>query len=45
MTEADFATLGRLLREAEMPHDPKQFRRVASARNLYHWNADSKQEY
>ena len=26
-------------------HDPKSFKRVASARKLYHWNADANQEY
>ena len=26
-------------------HDPKSFKRIASARSLYHWNADANQEY
>jgi len=28
-----------------MKHDPKDFKRVASARSLYHWNAEADQEY
>ncbi len=45
MTDSDVATLGRLLQAAGFDHDPRGFRRVASARGLYHWNADSNQEY
>jgi methylamine---glutamate N-methyltransferase subunit B len=45
MTETDVATLTRLLAAAGFDHDPRTFKRVASARSLYHWNADSKQEY
>ncbi|MEY4267374.1 MAG: hypothetical protein RIS90_1909 [Pseudomonadota bacterium] len=45
MTEADVASVGELLRQAGLPHDPKEFRRVASMRSLYHWNADANQEY
>ena len=30
---------------AGLSHDPQQFRKVASARSLYHWNADANQEY
>ena len=26
-------------------HDARAFKRVASARSLYHWNADAEQEY
>ena len=26
-------------------HDPASFKRIASARTLYHWNADANQEY
>jgi hypothetical protein len=28
-----------------LSHNPKEFRRVASMRSLYHWNADANQEY
>ena len=45
MSEADLATVKELLGAAGMQHDPKDFKRVASARSLYHWNADADQEY
>jgi len=45
MTEADYATLDKLLKQAGLTHDPKEFKRIASARTLYHWNADANQEY
>jgi glutamate synthase domain-containing protein 3 len=48
MTEADFAAVKGLLAAAGdrfAAQDPKEFRRVASARSLYHWNADADQEY
>ncbi|MCS6853657.1 MAG: protein glxC [Elioraea sp.] len=48
MTEADIAAVASLLRAAGPPHDrhdPQAFKRVASARQLYHWNADANQEY
>lgn len=45
MTDADRATLAALLSAAGKAHDPGEFRRVASAKSLYHWNADANQEY
>ena len=45
MTDADLKTLGELLSRAGFDHDPSSFRRIASARQLYHWNADANQEY
>ena len=45
MTEQDYDKLGVLLKRAGFNHDPKEFKRVASARSLYHWNADADQEY
>ncbi len=45
MTDADYAAVADLLERAGFKHDPKQFRRVASKRELYHWNADADQEY
>ena len=45
MTNADYDALKALLAKAGMKHDPKEFRRVASKRELYHWNADANQEY
>lgn len=45
MTDADRAAVASLLQAAGLAHDPASFRRVASAKQLYHWNADAKQEY
>jgi glutamate synthase domain-containing protein 3 len=45
MTAADHEAVSALLAGAGLAHDPKSFRRVASKRELYHWNADANQEY
>ncbi|WP_009630769.1 glutamate synthase [Synechocystis sp. PCC 7509] len=45
MLEADYLTVGELLGKANLPHHPKEFKKVASAKQLYHWNADANQEY
>lgn len=45
MTDADRAHLGSLLAQAEMPHSAQDFKRIASAKTLYHWNADANQTY
>ena len=45
MSAADHAAVADLLGQAGLSHDPKEFRRVASMRSLYHWNADANQEY
>jgi glutamate synthase domain-containing protein 3 len=45
MTDEDRAVVAELLRKAGLQHDPASFKRVASARSLYHWNADANQEY
>jgi glutamate synthase domain-containing protein 3 len=45
MTAADYATVGQLLKRAEIELSSKDFKRVASARTLYHWNAEAHQEY
>ncbi len=45
MTDADRATVAALLQAAGFADDPASFRRVASAKQLYHWNADANQEY
>ena len=45
MGAADYDALADLLNRAGLDHDTKQFRRVASKRELYHWNADANQEY
>jgi methylamine---glutamate N-methyltransferase subunit B len=45
MTAADYAKVGQLLKRAEFEISSKHFKRVASARTLYHWNAEAHQEY
>lgn len=39
MADEDYRTVSRLLAEARLAHDPEEFKRVGSARELYHWNA------
>lgn len=41
----DFAAVAELLQRAHRVDDPQKFRRIASARTLYHWNADAGREY
>ncbi len=45
LSDEDLGALAGLLAAAGLTHDPKDFKRVASARTLYHWNADADQEY
>lgn len=45
LTTTDIAALADLLNAAGLDHDPQTFKRVASARTLYHWNADANQDY
>lgn len=45
MSEDDYKTLSGLLERAGFEHHPEDFKRVASAKELYHWNADHYQEY
>ncbi len=45
MTDKDRETVQRLLSAAGLKYDPKEFQCVASAKTLYHWNADAQQEY
>ena len=45
MTDADFAAVAQLLAVAGFDYQPREFRRIASARSLYHWNANAQQEY
>ena len=42
---ADIGALTGLLAAAGLSHKPEDFKRVASARSLYHWNADADQTY
>jgi methylamine---glutamate N-methyltransferase subunit B len=45
MQPSDLAAVKELLELAGFDYDPSEFKRVASARQLYHWNADAQQEY
>src|SRR3984957_18503920 len=45
MTDKDLAAVGELLAAAQIDHPPAEFKRIASARSLYHWNADANQTY
>ena len=45
MSAEDKQTVAELLGVAGFDHDPSQFRRIASTRQLYHWNVDANQEY
>ena len=45
MTDSDLQAVRELLIQAGLDHDPRDFKRVASARSLYHWNANANQEY
>jgi glutamate synthase domain-containing protein 3 len=45
MTQQDLDAVRELLARAGLSFDPSEFKRVASARSLYHWNADADQEY
>lgn len=45
MEAADLERVAALLEKAGLQHDPSSFKRISSARQLYHWNADAGQEY
>ena len=45
MSEADCAAVSNLLLRAGIDLSSRDFKRVASARTLYHWNVDADQEY
>jgi glutamate synthase domain-containing protein 3 len=45
MQEDDYAKVRRLLNKAGFELPTSDFKRVASARKLYHWNAQVRQEY
>jgi glutamate synthase domain-containing protein 3 len=45
MTSEDFVRVAELLKKAGFSADTAGFKRVASARSLYHWHADAEQEY
>jgi glutamate synthase domain-containing protein 3 len=45
MTDRDRAAVKGLLAAAGLAYEASEFKRVASAKSLYHWHADSDQEY
>jgi glutamate synthase domain-containing protein 3 len=45
MGERDHAAVRELLAAAGLSHPGGEFKRIASGRTLYHWNADAKQTY
>lgn len=45
MQADDFEQVAELLAAAELNYDAREFKRISSARSLYHWNADAHQEY
>jgi glutamate synthase domain-containing protein 3 len=45
MTDADYEAVAELLGRAGFEYEPRDFKRVASARGLYHWNSEHHQEY
>ena len=45
MTDQDRAVVRELLAAADIALPPGEFKRIASARALYHWNADANQTY
>jgi methylamine---glutamate N-methyltransferase subunit B len=45
MTDVDRTAVKSLLAAAGRSGDPGEFKRVASAKSLYHWHADANQEY
>lgn len=45
MKPEDYDAVAKLLAAAGLKHKARDFRRVASMRSLYNWNADANQEY
>lgn len=45
LSEADEQAIADLLSKAGFSYSPREFKRVASAKQLYHWNADANQDY
>jgi glutamate synthase domain-containing protein 3 len=45
MSERDHSAVRELLFAAGLSHASSEFKRIASARALYHWNADARQSY
>ena len=45
VTADDIHSISELLTSSGVEADPQEFKKVASARRLYHWNATERQEY
>ena len=45
MAEGDYAKVRQLLSRTGVDYSPREFKRVASAKTLYHWNVDADQQY
>lgn len=45
LADQDRRALAELLKQAGLAHHPHEFKRVASARRLYHWNSEHQHEY
>jgi glutamate synthase domain-containing protein 3 len=45
MSDEDCAAVESLLSRADINLPPRDFKRIASARSLYHWNVEANQEY
>jgi len=45
MTDTDRAKVAELLKRANIDYAASEFKRVGSARSLYHWNSDANQHY
>jgi hypothetical protein len=45
MQPADIDRLATLLDRAGFDHDPRTFKRIVSARTLYHWHVDRSDAY
>ena len=45
LQDADLTAVGELLRQAGLDANPRNFKRIGSARRLYHWNSEHQQEY
>ena len=45
MAESDYSRVGQLLSRTGLDCSPREFKRVASAKTLYHWNVNADQQY
>lgn len=45
LTSHDIEHLDALLKRAKFEHSPREFKRIASARTLYHWHVDAGAKY